>query len=280
MSKRDKVSPLSKKLLGEESTTETLSSLPSHPFDEERILKDLRLFSDKIDDDPWTLFHGTCVNIDTTIDSKGITLIDRKARSRYLGEIAAAHYRYCIGRKLPERSDCLPGYELNAFMDDDLGRGDPVYLTASSSEALTYASPERAGGEIESSLRGALRKLFEVASGDKSDSNTIECLMWMAQNKSWLLPMLENVLYMNFEGFASIVYAIRIQPDSIDGLNYVGGTEVYSLRQIRPSELIAKMTIPKRFFIKNTKLGRCSFDSYKSKRLGVLGAIRKATHNQ
>ena len=279
MSKRDEVSPLSKKLLGEDPKTETLSSLPSHPFDEERILKDLRLFSDEIDGDPWTLFHGTCVNIDTTIDYKGITLIDRQARSRYLGEIAAAYRIYCSGQKHLERSDCLPGFGLIAYMDDDLERGNPVYLTASSLEALTYASPGRAGGEIESHLRGALHALWEVALGDQSDSNN-ECLIWMDENKSWLAPMLESALNFDLKGFVSIVYAIRIQPNSIDGLNYAARTEVYSSRHIQPSELIAKMTIPKRFFIKNTTLGRCSFDSYKSKRLGVLGAIRKATHNQ
>ena len=31
------------------------------------------MFSDEIDNDPWTLFHGTCGNLGTVIDDKGIT---------------------------------------------------------------------------------------------------------------------------------------------------------------------------------------------------------------
>lgn len=265
-----------------EPTPETWGNVPSYPFDEDRILRDRRLFSDEIDDDPWTLFHGTFGEFESSIDHEGIAPNDGTAHANYIYEISIAHRRFTKGRRTARRSDCIPGYGLAAFAYQDFDRGKPVYLTASSLEAVSYASPERRGGEIASSLRGALHELAEVAQGDQSDLNTIECITWMKENRSWFIPLVENVMAANASDVVSIVYAARMQLSSINGLKLGGRTEVFSSRPIQPSELIAKMIIPQEFFARNPGLDLVSFDfpRLKRKRVGVLGAILKAERAQ
>jgi hypothetical protein len=257
-------------------------SIDEYTFDKERLFRTGRLFPIAIEDDPWTLFHGTFDIFEKNIERDGLKPQQHKINDRWVHWITHAYTNF-VTVKRKDRNSKAGIHGIYCYSLDEDGRGNPLYLTISSARAAGYAFPELCGGELASSLRIALTELVATAKSESNDQKATECREWFVDNFDWLKTAAKQIDAIPASCQYSVIYAIKFNEKSLSCLTHPANDEVCSNRTIHPSELRAKIIIPSEFYSEITRgdlpfsIGR---ERLKNKRKGVLGAIvRESSEN-
>jgi hypothetical protein len=243
-------------------------SIAVQKFDPDRIAGARRLFSDDIDTDLWTMFHGTSGYNAKSIERDGFS---------FQPDIISHDQIKCVAQvyeTMEWAGESGGGYAvLKPFsLDHDFldGRG-LLFFAETSLRGLLYATRGFSGGEKLRALRIAFRDLdsylgqsevrkrheermtknFVPSSVFNAHPTMIEAARPVKVDLDWLRNEIENLrdirqladtAYLRHDH--GVVYALRMSPDDLEGLRWHSSMGIEAAMPIPASKIVAKIVVP------------------------------------
>lgn len=236
-------------------------------FDPKRVAED-RLFGGFLDEDPWTIFHGTSASNGETIERQGFTFEPHPLKHADITSIVEVFEAMHWSGNDPAGYPVLRGFSSN---DYTAGSGSPIFFTERPARALLYATREFAGGEKLRAARRAIESLKQYLCNDDvraehlsemqeaflvltevgAAPDQIESarpkpvdLRWLEKSIEDLQPLsdLATQAVTSFSG--GVVYGVRIEEVNLSSLTYCPSMGIRAWSLLPPAQIVCKMEIP------------------------------------
>jgi len=222
------------------------------------LQKTSRIFSDKIRNDPWVLFHGTAACWEKEIDAAGLKTSHFPVSLGELREIMKTF------KSMNLRTDHLGSLLAWSFPEEVNGKEfREIFLASIPELAACYCDQSTAGGESTEMARGCLRDLRKWLRDKSARIEHLrrqlvdyeEARKWeekarfMKISWSWLRREISRFVHLESRlrklagaGHCGVVYAFRFKRMDIPWLS--GSNDTYkAYRDIPPDRIIAKARI-------------------------------------
>ena len=234
-------------------------SLPLTPelftFRADKKKPHLQIFPPHIQDDPWTLFHGTSSCAEGQIETEGLTPhhlpVTRDELRILFGVYKSMNWR---------AASAISSIKAWSFpSSSNQVETRPIYMTYSPVRAAYYCGIGDIGGEAAGFVKEAIQLLrdftrsrrirresllFQLEEHEEAHKEGIELpvlqarISWVRQQIARLLPISDRLKDLRSRHRYGVVYAIRFGKEDIEWLD--GYHDFTTLRVISPDRLIAK----------------------------------------
>lgn len=235
--------------------------------DSHRLNEQGKVFPDNIDDDVWTVFHGTSGFYGESIERQGFGATPPVSFAQ-LQQVAAVFdkMRWEGGSAYA----CLSSYSIKHDHDSGELPSGRCFFDPASHKAMRFSLKNYAGGEKLMLLRACFEKLdsylgdpkvreqhvvnwkdnpyFAASDGSKRIPQLCEQpnvdLGWLAGELAKLAPIREKAFRPLIQYDHGIVYAVRMTPEDVPTLRSCNSAGIDSTKPIPPSKIIAKAIVP------------------------------------
>ncbi|WP_210546581.1 hypothetical protein [Rhodoferax sp. PAMC 29310] len=257
-----------------------------------------RLFSDKFEEDPWIVFHGTSCENGNAIERQGLSYDRNNFTKEDLRSIVDVFNVMNWSGGDTGGFAVLASFSESDFADSE---SSPTFLTEISTRALLYATREFAGGEKLRSVRRALVDLSRYVTDDsirgehmsqmqvefnylrsmnshpdqieRSRPKTVD-LCWLSKRLSELQPVQKKAALALDSQQGGIVFALKLHESDLLAMTYDSAMGIKARAPISPDRIVSKVNIPTDFIYDSLRI-KNDFDLFTMKaRSGVVGGIR------
>jgi hypothetical protein len=228
---------------------------PTMQLDVDRATNERRLFPDEIEDDDWTIYHGTSGFNTESIECHGFDASHVHITSEQVRQVVA------VFKEMGWFGEDQGGFGvLNGFsLGHDLATTDktPIFFAETSIRALLYGCRDWAGGEKNRAIRRALNDLDRYLlypEVRKSHQETLAAygegnldnvdLAWLQRKVDDLFDIRQLVHETFRRHKHGLVYALRVTQDDLKDLLFNNSMGIESVTQIPADRILSKVIVP------------------------------------